>query len=734
MATYTSGTSATTYQPFITGAGQITTNFDPLSDFGYGPASPNGNTYFWVTNISGKAKGYDGTSTVTMFVGGTSTSPYGVGTSSSSGTSVTTSAYSTTGGSISTVVREGTTFYGGYDTNSAGGLYTTRSAGNSGYNVYASGSVSFASSQAYFSLSYVPMPDSSTLNPTLSSYDQSSVSFNWSGVSGASGYEVQYSVNGGTWTTHGTTGSTSYTVSGLSAGTPHSFRVSAYNGAYSINTAYKGPYGYTLDQATTPAVSWEAGDFAAGRVGVSYYSALRAAGATSISFSSGSYPPGLSGSQSGDYWVVQGTPTGSGTFSITLTADGVSSGSRGITVYTPYAPSFDSSTFTTGRDGSSYGSSTISVSNTSGLQTITTSVSNIAGLSVSKTASTVTLSGTPNTSGTFNFTATAYGHTDNGSPNTTTTTLYVTIDPKTPPVWTDEIVSTTFVVGTSYSDSVSATNSPTYSVASGSLPTGISISSSTGAVTGNPTTKQSFSFALKAQNNDGSVTSSTFSGTTSAPPVWIDDYVGAFSQGRVYSDGVSATSPISASPTSYNVTAGSLPAGISLNSSTGALTGTPTGSGAYAFTITASNADGFVTVAVNGVIALPPNWTDNILSSFVRNVPYANAVLATNTPTYSVYSGALPTGISLNSSTGAVTGTATDPVSTPYSFTLRATNAEGYAEQAFSGAITPDLGGKFKVYSGSAWVEGEAYVYDGTGWVVGGVYTYDDPNWIKTTY
>jgi hypothetical protein len=81
-----------------------------------------------------------------------------------------------------------------------------------------------------------------------------------------------------------------------------------------------------------------------------------------------------------------------------------------------------------------------------------------------------------------------------------------------------------------------------------------------------------------------------------------------------------------------------------------------------------------------------------------------------------------------------VTGTPTDPIDTPYSFTLRATNADGYAEQAFSGAITPDLGGKFKVYSGSSWVEGEVYVYDGTDWILGKVYTYDDPDWIKTTY
>lgn len=740
MATYTSGTSATTYQPFITGAGQLTTNFDPLTDFGYGPTSPNGNVYFYVTNISGRAKGYDGTSTVTMFVGGSSTAASSIGTSTSGGTSVTTASYATVGGSISTVVREGTTWYGGYDTNSAGGLYSTRSTGNSGYNVYASGSASFTSSQVYFTLTYSPMPDSSTITASATATGQTTVSVSWSSVSGASGYEVSYSGNGGaSWNIAGTTGSTSYSVSGLTAGTAYQFRVAAYiSGAYNINTAYKGPYsgiGYATTQA---AVTWDGGNFASGTVGVSYYSALRAAGASSITFAGGSYPPGLSGYQSGDYWVITGTPTGSGNYSITLTADGVSSGSRSITIAPPNQPSFSSTSFANGKDGNPYGSSTINVYDASGLQSITTSVGSVAGLSISTTATSVSLSGTPVTnlpnSQTYSFSATAYGFTDNGSPNNTTTTLYVTIDPKSPPVWTDQVVSTSFTVGTPYSDAVAATNSPTYSVSSGSLPSGVSINSSTGEVSGTPTTKQSFSFALRAANNDGSVTSSTFTGTTVAPPVWIDTTLGPIYQGRSYSDGVSATSPISASPTVYTVSAGQLPTGLSINASTGAITGTTNSSGAYSFTISATNSDGAISSPYSGTIILAPNWTDNILSGFVFNVPYSNGVLATNSPTYSVSSGSLPTGISLNTSSGAVTGTPTDPVGTAYSFTISATNTQGFVSQAFSGQINPDLGGKFKVYSGTQWIDGEPYIYDGTGWVLGKVYTYDNGDWIKTVY
>ena len=57
------------------------------------------------------------------------------------------------------------------------------------------------------------------------------------------------------------------------------------------------------------------------------------------------------------------------------------------------------------------------------------------------------------------------------------------------------------------------------------------------------------------------------------------------------------------------------------------------------------------------------------------------------TPTFSVVSGSLPTGQSLNSSTGVISGTASgvsDYTSSTYNFTLRATNAAGSVDRAFS--------------------------------------------------
>ena len=75
--------------------------------------------------------------------------------------------------------------------------------------------------------------------------------------------------------------------------------------------------------------------------------------------------------------------------------------------------------------------------------------------------------------------------------------------PVTPaPSFTD----TTVAGGTlrkTYSDGVSASNSSSYAIASGSLPAGLSLNTSTGAITGTPTQQGSFTFAINASGGGG---------------------------------------------------------------------------------------------------------------------------------------------------------------------------------------------------------------------------------------
>jgi hypothetical protein len=75
--------------------------------------------------------------------------------------------------------------------------------------------------------------------------------------------------------------------------------------------------------------------------------------------------------------------------------------------------------------------------------------------------------------------------------------------PPTPaPVFSDATVANG-TLGVSYSDGVAANNTTSYAIASGSLPPGLSLNTSTGAITGTPTQQGSFTFAINASGTGG---------------------------------------------------------------------------------------------------------------------------------------------------------------------------------------------------------------------------------------
>lgn len=75
------------------------------------------------------------------------------------------------------------------------------------------------------------------------------------------------------------------------------------------------------------------------------------------------------------------------------------------------------------------------------------------------------------------------------------------------PSWTDSTLARPRL-NTVYSDSVSAYGlpAPTYSISSGSLPAGLTLNSTTGAITGTPTNTEQYTFQIRASNIVGSQT------------------------------------------------------------------------------------------------------------------------------------------------------------------------------------------------------------------------------------
>lgn len=119
---------------------------------------------------------------------------------------------------------------------------------------------------------------------------------------------------------------------------------------------------------------------------------------------------------------------------------------------------------------------------------------------------------------------------------------------------------------------------------------------------------------------------------------------------------------------SYNITAtnnplsfsaSSLPEGLSCDPATGVIAGTPTVPGNYLATITANNAagDGTATLSITvGSNPLSPAMTGSLSAAGQLRESFDFQVEATNSPRAFLASG-LPAGLSINSSTGEITGT-----------------------------------------------------------------------------
>lgn len=153
-------------------------------------------------------------------------------------------------------------------------------------------------------------------------------------------------------------------------------------------------------------------------------------------------------------------------------------------------------------------------------------------------------------------------------------------------------------------------------------------------------------------------------------------------QGAAYAQTVTATG---GTPITFAIQTGTLPAGLTFDTTTGAITGTPTAPlGSYSFTISASNPWGLATQPYTIHVVAPPAITTATLPDGVVGTAYSQTLVATGTApiSYSVDSGALPAGLTLNGATGSISGTPTSASSS--TFTIRATNTAGTSTHQYT--------------------------------------------------
>jgi surface protein len=407
-------------------------------------------------------------------------------------------------------------------------------------------------------------------------------------------------------------------------------------------------------------------------VGSAYSQVLEAVGGEA----SGSYtwtvgagvlPSGLSLSPAG---AITGTPTSAGTnsFLVTVTSAGIAtSRTFAITVNDPLLittsvlsngvveSTYEQTLQATGADGS-YSWSLLNESLPGGLSLSSAGV----------------ISGTPTAAATSNFTAQV---TSGGQIASRSFSLEIVEGLL---ITTDSLSDA--IVGITYSQSVTATGGTgtyTWSLAGGSLPAGLSLSSA-GAITGTATTAGTSGFTVRV-STDGQT-------TTKALSIAVNDELlistTLLSNGVVnleYADTLQATG--ADGDYVWSLSSGSLPGGLTL-SSAGVISGTPTATGTSNFTVQVTSAGQTATKALSIAVSEGLTVTTASLATGTVGTAYSQSLSAQSGDgnyTWSLPSGSLPSGVSM-SSAGLLSGTPT--ASGTSNFTVQVSSAGQTATKA----------------------------------------------------
>lgn len=299
-----------------------------------------------------------------------------------------------------------------------------------------------------------------------------------------------------------------------------------------------------------------------------------------------------------------------------------------------------------------------------------------AGLSFDTT--TGTISGTPTALSAI----TTYTVTASNGGGSNSTTIYITVNP-TAPVISYTPSSNNFIVGaaiTTWTPTNTGGSSTSWSIGP-ALPAGLIFNTTTGAISGTPTAVSATTTYTISADNDGGVGTTSITITCVNPTLPIINYSPS---SNIYTVGAAITNWVptnsGGAAASWSISPG-LPAGLSFDTTTGIISGTPTASSAATtYTVTATNTVGSSTTTVNitinaqaPVISYTPSTNTYTVGTTISSLTPSNTGGAATS--WSI-SSVLPAGLSFNTSTGVISGTPT-AASVSKTYTITATNVTG---------------------------------------------------------
>ncbi len=396
-------------------------------------------------------------------------------------------------------------------------------------------------------------------------------------------------------------------------------------------------------------------------------------GAVTYAVTTGALPTGVTLTTAG---VLSGTPTVTGTFDITVTATDAN-GCTGTRAYTLVVEcpviTVTPATLPGGTTGIAYSQSVGSTGGV-GASTYTIGLGALpSGLLLDGATGAIT--GTPTAAGTFNFTVVA---TDgNGCTGSQAYTVVIVC----PTITVGPGALANGTVGTAYGQTVLGAGGGgayLYAVTNGALPDGLALDGASGAITGTPTTANLFSFTITATDQYGCSGATAYQ-VRICPVIEVTPATAVQgTMGQVYA-GTTFAQTGGVLPIGWSATG--LPAGLTLDAATGALTGTPTEAGGFAVVVTATDANG-CTGSVAFTLRICPEMAIDAPASLAAGTVGTAYGPVTFTQTGSAAAitwsaTGLPTGLTLDPTTGSLTGTPGEPGS--FTVVVTATDANGCA-------------------------------------------------------
>jgi autotransporter-associated beta strand protein len=556
--------------------------------------------------------------------------------------------------------------------------------------------------------------------PVTLGFDDSKVTLNWTapvGVSGVTGYQIfRGTVLGGEKRIAVVSaGTTSFVDSGAAAGTAvpvllgaltdnggpaPTIAPTAAGGIYISNKGNSAfaPFldqcGYVRNPALPGIGAFESPSGTANTVsltptslpgidqGVYYYQSITASGGTGTGYqfgvSAGALPAGLTLNSGG---ALAGTATTAGSFTFTVTGfDSAGDfGNKSYTLKVNPLPSITTTSLPVGTENAAYSKA---IQTSGGTAPFTWSYTGTLPSGVTFDTNTGTFGGTPTagSAGTYdNIQVTATDSYGQSATQTYSLTVHWVIG-LSPALPADTL-------NTAYNQSQDITGgSGNYSGLNVTgLPSGLtaSLSGTQLTISGTPTVSGTFPLSITL-HDDGNNSDSIVAGeslTVNPALVIMTSSLPNGNQIMAYDQSIATTG--GTAPLTFALSTGTLPAGLSLDSSTGVISGTPSigSAGSYPFTVQVTDAAGAVvsqpyTVAISavGLGALTfDQWTIN-KTGFIGTIPASTGTGAT---TLSTISGKPPTGMTYSLSGGLITFAGKPTVAGTYTFALKLTDSLG---------------------------------------------------------